>query len=223
MPDPQNAVSGLASQLQDLRARYPACDVSAVAEVVRAVLATMSGQLTATEVLLLAEVRELGSTVARTRAELAAMRMDDITSSHIPAASDELDAVLTHTAAATNAILEECEALDGLASDIETTKPDEEFRAKAGATLQHATMRIYESCSFQDLTGQRISKVVAALQAIDVRIARILAVTDGAPRSSEPPVVNAAERALAETLMHGPQLPENAMKQDDIDQLLAAL
>ena len=69
-----------------------------VADVVHAVLATMSGDLSAQETSLLAEVEALGRTIACAKAEIAALRVDDITDSHIPFATDELDAIVEHTA-----------------------------------------------------------------------------------------------------------------------------
>ncbi len=88
-----------------------------VAEVVRAVLATLSGDLSAQETSLLAEVEALGHTIARAKAEIAALRVDDITDNHIPFATDELDAIVEHTATATNAILTSCETLDEVAGE----------------------------------------------------------------------------------------------------------
>jgi chemotaxis protein CheZ len=222
------ADAGLATELDALRARHPVCDIGAVAEVVRAVFATMRGDFTGTELVLLAEMRELRRTVARARAEIAAMQVDDIAASHIPTASDELDAVLTHTASATNPILAECAALDAVAAALQR---GEEPRAEAAAIVGRATTRIYEACGFQDLTGQRISKAVAALQAIDGRIAWILAPADGvragparAPAAvPQPAVLPVLAWAGAETLLHGPLLPGDAMNQDDVDQPLAAV
>ena len=78
-----------------------------VAEVVRAVLTSLSGDLTAQETSLLAEVEALGRTIAAAKAEIAALRVDDITVSHIPFATDELDAIVHHTASATHAILDQ--------------------------------------------------------------------------------------------------------------------
>ena len=90
-----------------------------VAEVVRAVLATMSGDLSAQETSLLAEVEALGRTIACAKAEIAALRVDDITDNHIPFATDELDAIVEHTASATNAILTSCETLDEVAAELD--------------------------------------------------------------------------------------------------------
>src|SRR4051812_46756416 len=81
---------------------------------VRAVLGSMAGDMTVTEVALLGELEALGREVARAKSEIAAMRVDDINASHIPTATDELDAVVSHTATATNEILDCCETLEGL-------------------------------------------------------------------------------------------------------------
>ena len=186
-------------------------------------------KLTGAEMSLLAEVQELGDMLARARAEIAAMRVDDITASHIPQASDELEAILTHTAAATHCILEVCESLDALAEGLEKPARGGPSRAAAAGALRQATMRVYEACGFQDLTGQRIAKVVLALQAIDARIARILqapGARSGAAAALEAAIAatgaDGAEPPAGEVL-HGPQLPAAAMGQHDIDQLLAAL
>ena len=63
-------------------------------------------------------MEELGRTIAAAKAEIAALRVDDITDSHIPFATDELDAIVEHTATATNAILESCETLDDVAASL---------------------------------------------------------------------------------------------------------
>ena len=39
---------------------------------------------------------------------------------------------------------------------------------------QSAVTQIFEACNFQDVTGQRISKVVKTLQLIDNRVSQLL-------------------------------------------------
>lgn len=200
--------SPLPGRLAEIRTRHPAAEPAAIAEVVRAVLSTMRGDLSGSDTSLLTEVEELGRTIARAKAEIAALKVDDINAAHIPSATDELDAIVAHTAAATESILETCETLDRLAGEMgETTS----------AALQDATTRIYEACSFQDITGQRITKVVATLKTIDAKVAQIVAAfssraTDVAVREPEPDGA----------LLNGPQLPGQAMDQSDIDKLLAS-
>jgi chemotaxis protein CheZ len=200
----------LAERLAEIRARYPGSEPEMVADVVRAVLTTMSGDLSAHETSLLAEVQALGQTIVSAKAEIAALRMGDITDSHIPFATDELDAIVEHTASATNAILNSCEILDEVAGSLS---------GEMASKLQDATTRIYEACSFQDITGQRITKVVTTLKAIEAKVAQIVA----AFGSSEtlPPEEMVADDSDA-ALLNGPQLPTVAMDQSDIDKLLAS-
>jgi len=66
--------TGVPQRLAQLGARYPHSDPDMVAEVVRAVLTTMRGDLSSQEAALLAEVEELASTVANARAEIAGHR-----------------------------------------------------------------------------------------------------------------------------------------------------
>ncbi len=207
----------LDERLHSIRARYPASDPAMVAEIVRAVLATMRGDLTATETSLLAEVEELGKTIAAAKAEIAALGIDDIRASHIPSATDELDAIIAHTATATDSILEVCETLDRVAGDLaaDAAQPT----GRAAHLLQEATTRIYEACSFQDITGQRITKVVATLQAIEGKVAHMISAFGQRRPGDLPP---APEPDTAGSLLNGPQLPANAMDQRDIDRLLAS-
>jgi chemotaxis protein CheZ len=195
-----------ARRLEELRVQYPQAQPEVMAEVVRTVLSTMQGELTGHGASLLAEVEELARTIANAKAEIAALRVDDITDSHIPSATDELDAIVAHTAAATDSILEVCETLDDVAAALDVP---------AAAQLQDATTRIYEACSFQDITGQRISKVVATLQTIEAKVAGMLAAFGG--REGGAPVPPPPR-----LLENGPQLPASAMDQTDIDKLLAS-
>ncbi len=179
---------------------------------VRAVLGSMAGDLTAREAALLAELEALGRTIARAKAEIAALSVDDITGAHIPSATDELDAIVGHTAEATNEILDSCEILEKLQAEV--AEP-------AATALQGAVTRIYEACSFQDITGQRISKVVAALKAIESRVEAAVANAAGRVAPAQAPVP-AAPRTQGQELANGPQLPGGGTSQEEIDRLLAS-
>ena len=201
----------LAERLAEIRTNRPNAEPDIVAEVVRAVLTTMSEDLTAHDTALLLEVEELGRTIADAKLEIAALKVDDINGCHIPFATDELDAIVAHTATATDAILESCEMLDTLAATL---------NGEAAEKLQDAATRIYEACSFQDITGQRITKVVGALKTIEDKVARIVATfghkTAGLPSPRPIPLTPEEE------LLNGPQLPRQAMDQSDIDKLMAS-
>ena len=199
----------LSKRLQELRGRYPQGQPDMVTDIVMAVLGSMTGDISLRETALLYEIGTLGEAVTTARQEIAALKVDDITASYIPCATDELDAIVSHTAAATESILEACETLDTLAGTLD---------GDLAQALQDATVRIYESCSFQDITGQRITKVVGTLKTIERTIARIVE-TFG--RSTIQPQ-DVAPVAEVESLLNGPQLPASAMDQSDIDRLLAS-
>ena len=207
---PLAGIAALKEKLASIRARQPEFEPGMVTEVIRAVLTTISDDLTAKEATLLREVEELGRTIAIAKSEIAALRVDDITDHDIPFATDELDAIVEHTAQATHAILESCEMLDAV-SEVVTGEP--------ATQLQNAVTRIYEACSFQDITGQRITKVVTTLKVIEEKVAHIIS-TFGTSSDARGRAANTITSDA--DLLNGPQLPAHAMDQSDIDKLMAS-
>ncbi|NGM21738.1 hypothetical protein G3576_17070 [Roseomonas stagni] len=158
------------------------------------------GDLDTTVRSLMSELDALSRIIADARQEVAALRADDSDIADIPGATDELAAIVSHTAQATHEILDSCEALETVSARVGDADAE---------VLQGAITRIYEACSFQDITGQRIAKVVAALQAVERRIARA---RQGLP--DRLPIV-----AATASLLNGPQLPGNGISQSAIDAL----
>ena len=100
--------------------------------------------------------------------------------------------------------------------------------AATAEKIRVLSTRIFEACNFQDVTGQRITKVVRALKHIEQKVDAVLAAFgDGMQKAAKP----AAEPAPAPVavpedesqLLNGPQLAVSANKQDDIDALFASL
>src|SRR6202046_232361 len=120
VPDevPLAGIDALKHKLALIRARQPEFEPGMVTEVIRAVLTTICDDLTTKEATLLREVEALGRTIANAKSEIAALRVDDITDRDIPFATDELDAIVEHTAQATHAILESCEMLDAVSAVV---------------------------------------------------------------------------------------------------------
>jgi chemotaxis protein CheZ len=155
------------------------------------------------------ELKVLHDYIEGMRSELAQMRSIEISHTHIPSATDELDAVVEETAKATSAIMDACEQIDNAAREIGGDK---------APAISTAVTAIYEACSFQDITGQRINKVVKALKKIEGKVEDILSAFGHA--IPEGP----AERIKAEAddpLLEGPQLNGPAVDQSEIDRLLA--
>ncbi len=202
-------LSEVAHRLSAIHGRHPDADPELVADVIRTVLGMAEDELPTSEGSLIAEVAELGRTIAAAKSEIAALKVDDINASHIPSATDELDAIVAQTASATDQILETCETLDRVGAQIS---------GELASQLQDATTRIYEACSFQDITGQRITKVVATLKTIETKVAHMLATFGG----GRPVAAGSDPSDDPDELLNGPQLPAAAMDQADIDKLLAS-
>lgn len=191
----------------------------AVAEIVRGMLTTLSGDMSMEDVRLYHELEGLAKYIHNARAEIAAIRPADITDQHIPVATDELDAVVGATEKATFEIFDACDVVSAVAGQV---------NAEAAAKLNEAVTRIFEACNFQDITGQRIAKVVKTLKAIETQVdALVAAFGDEARRAhapAPPPPPPAADKAgdADAKLLHGPQMPGAAIDQDEIDRLLAS-
>ena len=190
-------------------------DAAAIAAVVESVMASMEGDLSAVNLKLYAELEGLARYIADAKAEIAALRPDEIRERHLPTATDELEAIVGATEQATNSILEAVESIESMTGRMEP---------EVSGQVTEAVTRVYEACNFQDITGQRITKIVKALQHIEAKVDALLAAFGEeieAYKQANP--VPAEERASDGALLNGPQLPDEAAKQAEIDALLASL
>lgn len=180
-----------------------------VSGIIRAVMGSLEGDLSATDAKFYREIEALARYIRNAKAEIASIRPKDITSEHIPTATDQLDAVVGATEEATNKIMDECDAIGAIAAQL----PPEQ-----GEPLTAAVTRIFEACNFQDLTGQRISKVVNALKHIETKIGALMTALgdEGIAPPAPPPV---EDEDPEKKLLNGPQMPGQGVSQDDIDRL----
>ncbi|MFT7569587.1 MAG: chemotaxis protein CheZ [Paracoccaceae bacterium] len=197
-------------------------DTQQVRAVLEEMLSTMSGNIGSADPRMLEELEELSLFIEQTKAEIAAINPEEIPDEHIPEATDELDAVIEATEVATNSIMEAAEMIESVAEEVTDEQAD---------VLSQAVTQIYEACSFQDITGQRIHKVVGALKEIERKVETVVekfgpdrATRDEKKRKRQAEKESAEADATdinEEDLLQGPQLAENANSQDDIDALLA--
>lgn len=169
------------------------------------------------------ELARLAEYIDAAKAEIAAIRPDDVKDEYLPSASDQLDAVVDATAEASNTIMDACDVVESVMGDVSD---------EVSATLMGATTRIYEACTFQDITGQRITKVVTTMKHIEDRIDALLeTLGDHPPKKAAkkaPKKKTATPKAIDKTeitdadLLEGPQLEDKAKSQAEIDDLLAS-
>jgi chemotaxis protein CheZ len=216
-----DAETALQERLDKIRAnRGDAVPLSDVAEIVRSILDTMSGELDSKELQVYNELESLALIIRETKQEIANIRPDEIKDDFLPTASDELDAIVQSTETAANTILDAVEEVESVIPNVDPAVAE---------ALNNAVMQIYEGCNFQDLTGQRINKVVTTLKQVEERInALVMAfsaemqevVASAGPGKFASQVVDTRENS---DLLNGPQHPEVAASQDEIDALLASL
>jgi len=207
----------LVAKLSALKTQIPSYSRDEIADVVSEMLSTMEGDLSEMNLKLYAEVESLARYIVSAKSEIAALRPDEIMSEHLPKATDELDAIVGSTEEATNGILQAMEQLEALTG---------EMTPEIAGKVTEAVTLVYESCNFQDITGQRITKVVKALKHIESKVdALVNAFGDEIAKYKQAhPQAEAArvDKIDDAALLNGPQLPDNASKQDDIDALLAS-
>lgn len=161
---------------------------------------------------LVGELRELSTYIQRARADVAAHSIGDLQLTYIPSATDQLDAIVEMTEAATNRIMsaaERCETIVAAGGDAG------DMRERIG----EAVTEIYEACAFQDITGQRVRKVVEALHQIEAKLDALLwafdvePVSDGASGRASGSVAAGSGTSSLE----GPQRPGQGTSQAEID------
>jgi len=183
-------------------------DRDQVIKIINSVLAKTQGAIpSVVPDSVLKEIQSLKQIIEDARIESGSARADDISGKHIPSATDELDAIVEATAEATGTIMDACEI-------VQQSFPD--MDPKIASTLEAEITKIFEACSFQDITGQRITKVVKTLKAIDEKVVVLLGVL-----GSKAPGYEEATGDDDGDLLSGPQLPGSGVTQDDIDKLLA--
>lgn len=211
--DPGAEAVSLRARLAALERAYgDAVPIDDLVEVVRGLLESRQGDVALQDRRVYGELEALAGLIRRTKEEIRQIRPEEIRAEHIPGANVELDAIVRHLEEATGNILDAAETIETVAA---VAAPE------VGEPLLDAVTSIYEACNFQDISGQRITKVVSTLQTIETRLVLLV---DALGSSGRNPGESAPKRGLADEthLLAGPQLPDNANSQAEIDALLAS-
>jgi len=158
--------------------------------------------------------------ISRTKREIAVLHGKSFNGEEMAKVNGELGAVVGGTEQATQQILEAAESIDQAASALsKVNSPDQQ--KILSEEIQERIISIYEACNFQDLTGQRITKVMATMRFIKQHINTMMEIWGGvdAIKAHALPIVDTREGDAK--LLNGPKLdgdPGHA-SQDDIDAL----
>lgn len=220
-------VSGLSEEKADRRHREVLGGLAAIAKMLREQSADKPGKSSAVDEIkqelaqsdeLKKEIQALGEAIENTKREIAAIRPPDADPDHIMIVSNELDAIIQHTEQATETILTCAEHIDEQAHTL-AHETDPEAAKRRGDEISDQVVRIFEACNFQDLTGQRINKVVTTLMFIEERVNRMMEIWGGKEGFAGVEVEKLEHNDEDAALLNGPQLENEGVSQDDIDAL----
>jgi chemotaxis protein CheZ len=172
--------------------------------------------------LLRTEIIALARSIEETKTEIAKLRDQRPEGDRLSVMAHEMDAIVGATENATNGILDAVEAVTNLVGEIQAQEKESYIRQIAD-DIQDKLMAVYEHCNFQDLTGQRITKVVNTMKFIEERIDRMMDIwgrdqflaedkgdSEPAPAHDDDP-----DRRL----LNGPQQVGKGISQNEIDAL----
>ncbi len=214
----------------------PAADVAVFISDVKAIFGThfpaAQGNTPESSAELYKELGELAMFINNAKKELQHVDTNQLTEKNLPDASIQLDAIVQMTEEATGKIMDECERVQATHQNVRDRLLDmdppleadglamvEDLLGEAETSVTH----IYEACNFQDITGQRIQKVVKALQEIERQVLRMILVFGLERKKGQLDDDTEAELAQDMEMLTGPSLAGQGLEQDDIDDILQKL
>jgi chemotaxis protein CheZ len=167
-----------------------------------------------------AELDAMKEAISSTKREIATISRSDSEGKGMRRVAGELDAVVEATEEATTSILEALEEIEANANMLRASGLSTGNNDYVGAILDRVVV-MFEACNFQDLTGQRINKIVSVLKFVEERLDRMIGVWGGLDAFKD--LVDQESAALngEDGLLNGPKLDhdEGHVGQNDIDAL----
>ncbi len=155
--------------------------------------------------------------IQRVRQEIAAIYHPAEDEHRFNSIAEQLDAVVKATEKASDTIMGAMENNDTLVMDIKKMVKDPSVAAKLDKISENGAA-VFEACSFQDITGQRIGKVAKSLGYVEKHV-NVLIDTWGRGEVEKIEVKPDQEKTADEKLLHGPQIEGKGVTQDEIDKL----
>lgn len=170
-----------------------------------------------------AELDAMKDAITSTKREIASLYRSENEGKGMRRVAGELDAVVDATEQATTSILAAVEEVETQANMLKAAGVETGNNDCVGAILERVIV-LYEACNFQDLTGQRINKIVNVLKFVEERLDKMIGVWGGLEAFKD--LVPAETEAVKpeddhRSLLNGPKLEEDEghVSQNDIDAL----
>jgi chemotaxis protein CheZ len=170
-----------------------------------------------------AELDAMKDAITSTKNEIASLHRSEHQGKGMRRVAGELDAVVDATEQATTQILAAAEDIEASANMLRAAGATTGKYDCVGTILDRIIV-VYEACNFQDLTGQRINKIVNVLKLVEERLDKMIEVWGGLDAFKN--LVEAEGEAADgdedhRALLNGPKLEEDQghVGQGDIDAL----
>ncbi len=144
--------------------------------------------------------------------EIQSQAVGILQNSKVPDSAAQLQDVLQTTESATMTIIDTVTAIQSAV--------DEAKNAALSEQVGTMVTKVYEACSFQDISGQMIKKVLDNLTLLEGKLGKLSETAKA--YGVLPPEQSAAVPAGDSALMNGPQLSGQAPSQADIDKLFGS-
>jgi chemotaxis protein CheZ len=168
-----------------------------------------------------AELDAMKDAITSTKHEIASIHRSEFEGKGMRRVAGELDAVVGATEQATTSILAAVEEIETNANMLRAAGIDKGNNDHLGAILDRV-VSLYEACNFQDLTGQRINKIVNVLKFVEERLDKMIGVWGGLDAFKDLVQQEGTSSDDEESgLLNGPKLDddEGHVAQSDIDDL----
>ena len=161
--------------------------------------------------------------VERTKQEIAALVLASFIDPDMGRVSQELKAAVRGSESATHCILQASEQIEEAAKLLAAAINNIQDQNLARDILDQVT-NIIEACNFQDLAGQRITKVTATLQSVEEHIRNLMQIWGGFEQLLDVEPAAAPEVKKYAKLENGPKLEGDCgcLSQKEIDAMFAA-
>ena len=164
------------------------------------------------------EIVGLFKNIQRIKQELASIKHPHADESMLDSVADQLSAIAEETTDAAHEIMSATEAIDAVNQELLKQIKfggAREYFEKIGVNVG----RIFEACTFHDITGQRLSKIVTTINAIEGALNSLVVIVGKDSIAALPIETATLSKMDGDVELAGPQLADEGMNQDDIDKL----
>ena len=162
------------------------------------------------------ELSGLFQYMQRVRQEIAAISRPSDEEFQFGSMGEQLDAIVKATEKATNTIMEATENTLNAVEILRTVVTNPMHAPQIDKVTKNCN-DILEACSFQDITGQRVNKVVKSITYVEERVNALVEVWG--KEELDKVEVQIIEKSEDEKLLAGPQLEGKGLSQIEIDAL----